>query len=837
MQKSYIEPANAYNAIKSEKIKYGTFHKTCFHIHTPESHDYCLLSEWGNITYLNKNPEDLFQVCCENKVFPEVMKMEDFDDSIIKGFEDRKQFFAFLLLANEIIANDISIIIVADHHTIKGVPKLKKAISYIYKLKKAKVYPEVVLGIEISCADRNHVVGIFDDTEEINSNINSWLEDHLLNEIDGSFETSKSVLEFIHTQGGVGYIAHIDTSHTFNKKYLSGAYKQKLFSEQSIIGISDINKVEYIRNKIKDYSSNEIKFILDNDSHCINEIGQKYMWIKGEKRNFNVLKEAINDYDISMSFENNTHYKSYIKGIYINYEDSGYLCGDESEKPFCMNFSDELNCFIGGRGTGKSTILELIEYVLSQRCKSEDTLEFLCSHGNTFILYEYQEKEYIIQMDMPIKGDLESILQRFGQNIEGQYKFYYYYNSKKVRDYALKHYLNIYSVVVNDGGDIVFNNVSNKRKLLNSFFDARYSVNELVNTASGEQINKFIYDILFENRTLSSPKSVIRIRSISGLYNMLSDVETALEKRANGVNAIIGPFNKTQKGILRIVYTQDKLAKEPSIRKWIWGEQFSEKQFYTVKGEKYNITNEGVEQYLLTLYSKVGIFEFLRIAIKRSITTAKRYVKILDYCETMNNKLVEHEVRQIDKDNSSTILANIYEQLVTSSNLHLILEYLKEYVSDVEHFSLEFNINNHESTELQGPKYRDVRRLSLGQKVVAMLSFILGYSDYSEDFRPLIIDQPEDNLDNQYIYKNLVKQIREVKGKRQVIIATHSATLVTNTKAEQVCVMKSDGNHGWIETRGFTGEKSIKKNIINYLEGGIDSFKHKLSIYDDVIKE
>ena len=203
----------------------------------------------------------------------------------------------------------------------------------------------------------------------------------------------------------------------------------------------------------------------------------------------------------------------------------------------------------------------------------------------------------------------------------------------------------------------------------------------------------------------------------------------------------------------------------------------------------------------------------------------------------MNNKLVEHEVRQIDKDNSSTILANIYEQLVTSSNLHLILEYLKEYVSDVEHFSLEFNINNHESTELQGPKYRDVRRLSLGQKVVAMLSFILGYSDYSEDFRPLIIDQPEDNLDNQYIYKNLVKQIREVKGKRQVIIATHSATLVTNTKAEQVCVMKSDGNHGWIETRGFTGEKSIKKNIINYLEGGIDSFKHKLSIYDDVIKE
>ena len=51
--------------------------------------------------------------------------------------------------------------------------------------------------------------------------------------------------------------------------------------------------------------------------------------------------------------------------------------------------------------------------------------------------------------------------------------------------------------------------------------------------------------------------------------------------------------------------------------------------------------------------------------------------------------------------------------------------------------------------------------LSLGQKVVAMMTFILGYSDYSGDYRPLIIDQPEDNLDNQYIYKNLVAQLRQ----------------------------------------------------------------------------
>lgn len=63
-----------------------------------------------------------------------------------------------------------------------------------------------------------------------------------------------------------------------------------------------------------------------------------------------------------------------------------------------------------------------------------------------------------------------------------------------------------------------------------------------------------------------------------------------------------------------------------------------------------------------------------------------------------------------------------------------------------------------------------------------MLSFVIAYSDYSNDYRPLILDQPEDSLDNRYIYKTLVYTLRKTKQKRQVIIATHNATIVTNAK-------------------------------------------------------
>lgn len=92
-------------------------------------------------------------------------------------------------------------------------------------------------------------------------------------------------------------------------------------------------------------------------------------------------------------------------------------------------------------------------------------------------------------------------------------------------------------------------------------------------------------------------------------------------------------------------------------------------------------------------------------------------------------------------------------------------------------------------------------------------------------------------MDNQYIYKNLVKQLREIKSKRQIIIATHNATIVTNAKAEQVIVMESDNLHGWVRATGYPNEKRIIKHIVNNLEGGKESFQHKCFIYTELIQD
>jgi len=832
--KAMPDEIKAYESIKNTKEKFGAFHKTCFHIHTPESYDYRLIEQWTHADYEAASEDDVLKICIERNVLPkEILALDSIAlNGNLSCYSNKKEMLSYLLLAETIRLHDIEVVLVTDHHTVGGVIKLKTAIYELDQMKKYKVYPEVLLGIEISCADKNHIVGIFEDNQNNINKINEWLNENLLSIEDGSYKTSIEVLKFIESISGIGYIAHIDTSDIFKEQHLSGAYKKTLFSDYvlQMVGLSNYERLDYIKNNIKKYRSSEIKFVIDNDAHDIDAISNnnKTFWIKGSKRQYSMIKEAFNDYDISVSFRMEETPKQYIKGIYIENRETGFL-HDKDKPAFCLNFSNALNCIIGGRGTGKSTVLELLEYILSQRCESDRELDFICSHGNTWLLYNYHNDEYLIEMRMPIKQRPDdNILRCFGQNrFSDRYDFKYDYNKDQVKNYALKHYFKISKIVIKD--DTLYLNTV-KKEMLHRFFDVKYSINELVNTASGEKINSFIFDTLFENKILSKPEDVIRCKKKSGLQNVLNDIQKISQKRKEEVDSIITPFNESQRNILRIIYSQKETYLEPDFSLWLFCGNYNKKRYY----KKYNITEENIIEFLLSLCSKLGIFNFLKLILDEDTHRAIQEVDILEFCTEMNQNMVEQEITGLDTIKAHSLVKEVFAKLVTDQNIESIIDYLKKYVRNLEHFSLEFNINNKEGSS-GSPIYKSVKILSLGQKVVAMLSFILGYSEYSKDFRPLIIDQPEDNLDNQYIYKNLVKQLRSIKEKRQVILATHNATIVTNAKADQVCIMQSNNQHGWIETTGYPGETRIKKQIINYLEGGKESFLHKMSIYTDAL--
>lgn len=108
---------------------------------------------------------------------------------------------------------------------------------------------------------------------------------------------------------------------------------------------------------------------------------------------------------------------------------------------------------------------------------------------------------------------------------------------------------------------------------------------------------------------------------------------------------------------------------------------------------------------------------------------------------------------------------------------------------------------------------------SAGQKCAALLAFILSYGN-----DPLLLDQPEDDLDNELIYDLIVKQIRATKNKRQIIIVTHNANIVVNGDAEMVLPMSVGGGQSYINESASIQNKAIREKICTVLEGGQQAF-------------
>jgi energy-coupling factor transporter ATP-binding protein EcfA2 len=743
-----------------------------------------------------------------------------------------------------------------DHNTIKGIEKLRKAIDTVCKYNSYEVYTEIIGGVEISCADKMHVGVILPDKSDktidkdsIIDKVEEWLANNLVSVKDGSFRTSYDVMNYLNGLKAIIYIAHINTSQIFSdSKFLSGAYQKKLF-HSPFMKLVGINKMD-CRNQVKRYLcesgiKKEINFLLDNDAHTIDEISKNIFWIKGNKISFSMLREALRDYEVSVKFENYENQGQYIEGIYIDkkHENSndnnsdGFLIGKNGEEPFCVRFSESLNCFIGARGAGKSTILALLEYALSQRCNNIKKLDFLCKHGNIWIVYKDGTTEYLIKMAMAQKNKADdNILSCFGQNESQRYNYRYNFNEKEIMKYARDHYLHIYKVIPStvDDQDVSFQLCNNK--ILSEFFDTMYSVNELVNTASGEEIDLFIKSIMFKDDILQFPNMTYRIKNKHEIQCFFEEIPKIIKEHIELVHKFIDPFNESMNEKLRISYSRVSDIQEPQIGIWLFGDSFSSSgnrsKYCKFRGKKYDITENALIDYFLKIYDEMEFLSFFHDIIFDKIDTHK--YSLLSYAESYTKYIVDQEIERVDSSNQQMIVEYFVKRIASSKNISSIHKCLDAYIRN-EKLDLEFNVNGGEAGKNKGKFYKSISELSLGQKVVAMLDFVLGYSEYSKDYRPLILDQPEDNLDSQYIFENLVKQLRQVKSKRQVIIATHSATIVTNAMADQVCVMDSDGKHGRIIALGYPSEKQIKRHIVNYMEGGVDSFQHKISIYQDIL--
>ncbi len=139
--------------------------------------------------------------------------------------------------------------------------------------------------------------------------------------------------------------------------------------------------------------------------------------------------------------------------------------------------------------------------------------------------------------------------------------------------------------------------------------------------------------------------------------------------------------------------------------------------------------------------------------------------------------------------------------------------------------------------------WQDITEGSPGQRTAAMLAFVLHHG-----VEPLVLDQPEDDLDTEWISALVVRELRASRSKRQIIVASHNANIPVNGDAERVIVLENNG--GAIQVRrsefaqgtlvehvGAIEVRPVREDIQNIMEGGIRAFVQREKKYNNEVRE
>jgi len=156
---------------------------------------------------------------------------------------------------------------------------------------------------------------------------------------------------------------------------------------------------------------------------------------------------------------------------------------------------------------------------------------------------------------------------------------------------------------------------------------------------------------------------------------------------------------------------------------------------------------------------------------------------------------------------------------------NLLSDLLSGYYLFFEHSEFGFFVSVFEDDDLQielkvgtgEQDYRTISQLSAGQRCTAIFPVLL-----KQQAGPLVVDQPEDNLDNRHIASSISPVLLDDKRTRQVMFTSHNANLVVLTDPELIVTFESNGSNGWIEEQGFlaTPRSAITKHVLQILDGG-----------------
>lgn len=776
-------------------------------------------------------------------------------------------------------------------------------------------------GVEFSLREGIHVLIVFDDKwyQSETDNISKFLENAFYgipNYDKPNYPNSNfNLKEAVDALDKIGHdyfivLAHIDdTNGLFTE--LRGRTLEDFVKQESFSRVLAVQKSANLENygKLCQWLNRNGKKIAcvegsDNAHGGIGAIGNgRVTYIKIGDFNFEALTYALTDCEYRVSPKNKPEIKnSYIKSIAF---EGGLLDRNKIE------FSPELNNLIGIRGSGKSSILEILRYTLSIPLspitvdpKYKDGLieNVLKSGGKSIVtIINRHKQEYRIEKIYGQKEDIykEGILQT-GISIDAIFDSPVYFGQKDLSNKDADFEADLIQRLIGTRLKGIQNKIGQKKREIENVISEIKKLRNLkeLKKETEQQINnaqhslnyfkergvedKLKQQTLFDSDISKLTQAESSIRSyLSELASIISNHDYLFQQEISGSEINKELFKEAKELILELKAEFEKLKKiqknsvqiqqkvkdviaKINTKKDGLKEEFAkikrEINTDTINPDNFLNLNRQIETAQLKLKEieksekKRGEFQtnlserlieldnlwleeyqLLKTEVDR-INEAENKLSIEVSFKGRKDKYLE-KIKQIFR--GTNIRETAYQEIITTYNDFIqiyrdssklagtlnenqVVDFKRRFSENLEDL-LTFKVENQIVIQYNG---KSLDKHSLGQRASALILFLLAQKENDV----LIIDQPEDDLDNQTIYDEVIKELKKIKGNMQFIFATHNANIPVLGDSEKVVSCSYDEKKITAHS-GTIDNHQTQRFIVDIMEGGDEAFNRRKNIY------
>ncbi len=840
---------------------------------------------------------------------------------------------------------------VADHNTAAGIEPLQRVAAQVEKA------PVLFPGVELTTADGCHLLLLMDPARDA-----SHVED-LLSKVEVPLDErgrrdgrsplsveqvlrrcSDNVLVIgAHVNGPRGLLAHS------GEQRLAELRNHRLAAAE-VDPTRDIDR-SWLDGKPQ--TGRRIPEVHSSDSHCVADLGRRYTWVKMTRPDLDGLRLALLDGPGSLmkTTGEDSHYPNdqradlAIESVMI---DSARHMGRPS--PIRIDLNPWLNVIIGGRGTGKSTLVDFIRKTL-RRDTELDGVE-RSEDGALRSLFDRR-------MRVPSRRDQEGLLTK-NTKIEVVYRkestrFSLAWNQvgsahpitlidddalrKEEGDIRERFPVRIYSqkqlfaiaqnprallTVIDDSSEVNGTDLRRRMRQLRDQYlarhaearsetrkarekpnrtaalaDVRRKLKVLEEGGQAQVLNEYrrrrrshtTWDTIleFSESTLDTVEQSVEDLSVADLDG--SDGGHQDDRQLMGMHTVlVTTFERTQSDLNTVLRKARReiadIRSSPGAVQWREGLDAGYREFERVKAEleAEGISDPNEYSQLLAQESRLrNEIEGLVEADARAAELEKEAVEILATYRTARRELSDRRRRFARATSNETIRVEVgafgdsqdlveylgdrlgtegFERdrkalaaMITPEGnrrwdwqrLDSVVEQISAVLAgdppswDIQDGRFVTKLQNTEPERLDRvalflpedmvkvsfrdhskTSWRPLRQGSPGQQTAALLAFALGYGS-----EPIILDQPEDDLDNTLIYDLLVTSLRQTKKTRQIIIVTHNPNIVVHGDAELVISLESGRGQSYVKSSGGLQESKVRDEVCRVMEGGREAFKSR----------